>query len=190
MWFAIDVDAGYRLLATMDGEDGTDFDLKVYANNKAFLVAEGVLLSYPEVINVVASKSSTYYIKIYSFEGAGEFSISIQITETGGVNYGSNIGTTAIPVESGTYEGLLPGPSPWGTVFYRFDGRAGKKCTFTLTGPAGSIYDMVLYDAEGNELIWTTTLTSNYPVVMEYELGYEGRYYIAVSYTHLTLPTN
>ncbi|MHA1483533.1 MAG: clostripain-related cysteine peptidase, partial [Candidatus Heimdallarchaeaceae archaeon] len=184
MWFKVDVEAGYRLLVTMVGESGTDFDLKIYSDYQAFLVGEGVLLSYPEVINIVSLKTSTYYIKVYSFEGAGEFSISIQMTETGGVNYGSNIGSTAIPVETGSYHGLLPGPSPWGTVFYRFDGQANKKCTFTLTGPAGSIYDMTLYDEQGNELTWTTTLTSNYPVVMEYELDYDGRYYLEIeSYT-------
>lgn len=184
IWFKVDVQAGNRLLVIMNGAIGTDFDMKVFSDNQAFLVGEGVLLSYPEVINVVTSKTTVYYIKIYSFEGAGNFSISIQITETGGVNYGSNIGSEAIPVETGSYDGLLPGPSAWGTVFYRFDGKANKKCTFTLTGPAGSIYDMTLYDEQGNELTWTTTLTSNYPVVMEYELDYDGRYYLEIeSYT-------
>lgn len=182
MWFKIDLEKSYRLVASLEGEENTDFDMKLYYENAAFLVGEGVLLSYPEIINVITAKTGSYYIKVYNFSGTGSFTLSVQVSEAGGINYGSNIGNEAIPVQSGThtYTGTLPGPSPWGTIFYRFNGVGGKECTFTLTGPAGSIFDMTLYNSEGEEVAWTTTLTSSYPVVLSHELEDSGRYYLEI----------
>ncbi|MBD3189952.1 MAG: hypothetical protein GF308_04890 [Candidatus Heimdallarchaeota archaeon] len=182
MWFRLDLEKSYHLVASLEGEENTDFDMKLYYENAAFLVGEGVLLSYPEIINIITTKAGSYYLKVYNFSGTGSFTLSVQVSEAGGINYGSNIEDDAIPVQSGTstYTGTLPGPSPWGTIFYRFNGAGGKECTFTLTGPVGSIFDMTLYNSVGEEIAWTTTLTSGYPVVLSHELEESGRYYLEI----------
>jgi subtilisin family serine protease len=90
--YAIELNAGETIQATLSGEEGTDFDLYLFdpsttsVNGKAGIVAAS---EHPgtsnEELSYLVKKTGTYYLNVYAFAGSGSYKLRLQHGNTSGI---------------------------------------------------------------------------------------------------------
>lgn len=77
-FYRIYLEAGETLKINLIGENDTDFDIWIYGPSGSYQEgAQDVI--YPEVIEIKASSSGTYYIEVFPYRGKGTYSLSIDV---------------------------------------------------------------------------------------------------------------
>jgi hypothetical protein len=83
--FGIALSAGQTLTASVTGPPGSDLDLLLYPSGTATVnviggtVAEARGTSYPDSFTHTATQSGTYYLDVYSYAGAGLYTLTYSV---------------------------------------------------------------------------------------------------------------
>jgi subtilisin family serine protease len=82
--YAVQLDAGETIKATLTGETGTDFDLYLFDQYANTVNNSGDMLAYSENANssdesfeFTVRESGTYYIDVYAYAGSGGYTLNI-----------------------------------------------------------------------------------------------------------------
>lgn len=80
-FYALALAAGDRLVLTLNGQDGTDFDVYAY-DAKGSLLAYTDDSKYPEKLTIDVGASGMYYVEVSVFAGAGWYSLGYETCPT------------------------------------------------------------------------------------------------------------
>lgn len=106
--FALGLAAGKRLTVTLDGEQGTDFDLYLHSPDGSRVVAFDEDSTYPDRLQADISQAGTYYIEVRVFRGAGGYVLGWSVSDTPAFtacarDFGVDRYATAIAVSQATF---------------------------------------------------------------------------------------
>ena len=75
-FFKVWLNSGDLLLAELNGNPGTDFDLRIELYNYTILNSS-LTNSYPETASITATESRYYYIEIFASSGSGNYTLTL-----------------------------------------------------------------------------------------------------------------
>lgn len=185
--FRVTLVPGDRLMVSLTGDSGTDFDLYLFGPGVPTVdgtydpVAQSSGQSYPERIDHVATRAGTYYLNPYAYRGSGAYTLTWTILKS-----------------SGEFDDDIPGrplpPSPvTGTVsavgdpddVFSVDLSAGDELTLQLAGAPGTDFDLYIFGpgnttVDGSEPSLAHAVGQSYPERLTYVATTAGRYYVDV----------
>ena len=182
--YAIPLQAGQKLLATISGSAGTDFDLWLFAPaatnvNADYYVRIADKKYYPEtlVYSVVAGKGGTYYLDVCVYQGTGAYTLDWRVVAA---EPDDNVPGVALPPPPVT--GGLDEQTDVDDVYY-VDLRVGDVLTVTLDREVHS--DLFLFgpdsqDVQADEFLLGTVDLETRTKTLSYPVTQAGRYYLDV----------
>ncbi|MDO9537094.1 MAG: hypothetical protein Q7J68_02110, partial [Thermoplasmata archaeon] len=102
--YKIMLQPGEVLHATLSGAYGSDFDLYAYENMffwDEYIITGSASEASAEAMEFVAWEDEYYIIDVYSYEGSGEYTLSVDIVDTISLDDGDNSIANAYPIDSG-----------------------------------------------------------------------------------------
>ncbi|MHA1340036.1 MAG: clostripain-related cysteine peptidase [Promethearchaeota archaeon] len=163
------------------GSSPIDFDMDIYDENFN-LLASAMSVSSPDTITAFLQTEGTYYIVLYIFNSSanpqnkGNFTLTLSLSNSS-FKRGESI-KYSIYISKSPITGYLPGPSPFGSIFYRVYLRAHTKYTIFLKAEGDVDFDLFVYNSTGDEIAYTNEKGTDENVT--FTTGEEGSYFIEV----------
>jgi predicted secreted protein len=189
--FAVSLNAGERLVVSLTGADGTNFDTALYPPGTGSVltgvpVAESAWDQYPETFyfDCEVGEAGTYCLEVEAYAGSGGYTLewAVQASPSGPDD---DIPGVAMPSPSPA-AGFLNAYSDADDV-YAINLSAGQRLTLTLDGAPGLDADLYVFrpTASGiyDDIALTGSATDSYPeyAVLDVGVGRGGTYYVDVS---------
>ena len=172
IWYNVTLNGDFTFNLTADVS--TDFDMAIFNGTNGTLIASSQNTYYPEFIEI-DNINGPLFILISRYSGSGPFTLDITKLPP--------IGTDTRPKELSispanptiTETGTMPGPRPdGGFIYYTW---IYGNYSFSLTGEAGTDFDLYLYNSSGIAVMWSNG--TSYPETINV-LDYYSFYYIGV----------
>ncbi|MEX0569235.1 MAG: clostripain-related cysteine peptidase, partial [Candidatus Njordarchaeota archaeon] len=131
--FDFENDSPIDLTINLTYDPTVDFDIDIYDGDFR-LIASGFSTEPTEIVSAYCSVPGKYYIVIYPFNASksnGSFIMTITYSPAS-FKRGESF-RYAITIKGETTVGYLPGPSPFGSIFYKIKLSGGVEYTFHLT---------------------------------------------------------
>ncbi|MBA4371179.1 MAG: hypothetical protein C0418_06360, partial [Coriobacteriaceae bacterium] len=152
--FKIYLNAGEQLDVSMTADAGTDFDLYLFGPsatdvNTSPWETSSTAVTYPEQISYTAGAAGYYYVDVYLYPGSGSGSYSLTWSATDPGAPDDNIPGVALPA-SPVGDSLERGVD--NDDVFKINLTAGERVTFSLTGDAGTDFDLYLFDPTATDV--------------------------------------
>lgn len=183
--YAIPVADGQRLVVQLDGPDGADYDLRLFAPGTPTVIgatakfgSSGATADESLLYDVLAGEGGTWYVGVRAVRGAGAYTLRWRV----------------VPVPTGTWETLAeatPLSGTGGTVMGSLDRltdandvfavglEAGKRLSVTLDGEEGTDFDLYLHSTDGSQIV-AFDEDGVYPDRLQADVAVAGTYFIEV----------
>jgi len=190
--YSVDVGAGERLSISLNSPSG-EFDVYVYAPGLGLLTAATAIAHasegpYPRELtyDVPTDISGTYYVEVYAYDGAGDYTLDWSITPAS-ERARKDIPTavsTALPLD----RVLTIADKLQANELLSFYVAGARRLSVDLAGPAGADFDVYLYSPGTDSVIpgyvqpaaWSNGTTANESFVFDVPMGAAGVYYLEV----------
>ena len=183
-YYKVAVSSGQTVRVSMTPPSGSDFDLYIYDTNQSQVDSSNLGGSQTDTVEATASASGYFYIYVYHYSGSGTYSMTVTITGGGATqndmgssaDAGNSIGAaTTIPAGSGT--GYID--STDANDYYKVNITSGQTISVSMTPPAGSDFDLKLYDANQSQ-VDSSSLGGSQTDTVEDTASASGYFYIHV----------
>jgi len=157
VFYKITLAPGEVLRAKLSGAGGTDFDLYAYENVQLwdeYIITASANETSSEDMNFVAWEDNFYIIDVYSYQGSGDYTLSVDIVETINLDDGDNSLSEASFIASGdTITGDLNEYYDMDD-YYEITLNAGQILYASLEVPVqvNTDFDLFILDSSGNQL--------------------------------------
>ncbi|MFX0061296.1 MAG: M6 family metalloprotease domain-containing protein [Candidatus Hermodarchaeota archaeon] len=173
-FYAFDARPGLIIYFTLTADAMTDFDLYLLDSIGTKLLPKDFPPdSYPEELGALILSSGTFFLKIHAFSGSGQFTLNVD------VRAGENPEKAVIITQSTTVNDVLDATGD--SFYYSINNTQNyaQTVTVSLTGDAGTDFDLYLYDHTLNTPLSEST-THSYPETLTYTLAAGELYYIEI----------
>ncbi|MFX0065288.1 MAG: M6 family metalloprotease domain-containing protein [Candidatus Hermodarchaeota archaeon] len=173
-FYAFDARPGLIIYFTITANAMTDFDLYLLDSIGTELLPEDFPPdSYPEELGALILSSGTYFLKIHAYDGSGQFTLNVD------VRVGETPDKAVIITQSTTFDDVLDATGD--SFYYSINNTQNyaQTVTVSLTGDAGTDFDLYLYDHTLTTPLSQST-THSYPETLTYALAAGELYYIEV----------
>lgn len=181
--YSVYLQAGQTFTAALTGPAATDFDTRLYPPGTLSIasgtsVASATGVTYPDSLSYTPATSGTYYLRAYAYAGSGAYSITHNAAAVIDDDDIPGVTAPASPI-SGSVDKASDGSD-----VYAFALQAGQTLSASLTGPAGTDFDMGLFApgsasiSTGEQVAWATSTA--YPDRFTYAVSTSGTYYLRV----------
>lgn len=155
--YKITLAPGDVLKATLSGAGGTDFDLYAYENEQfwdEYIITGSASEASSEDMNFVAWEDNFYIIDVYSYQGTGDYSLTVDIIDTVSLDDGDNSLADAYSIASG--DPITAGLNEYYDQddYYKITMNAGQILYAYLEVPVqvNTDFDLYIFDSSGNQL--------------------------------------
>jgi putative cell wall-binding protein len=183
--YRITIGAGQRLVASLVGDAGTDFDIYLYDKDATGLgddlpiggSSNGGSSEY-FVFEVPSGQAGAYYVDVHCVSGTGAYTLEWEVSGVPAGAIDTKANATTMSFGNGTKSDSLDRLTD-GNDFDKWTLTAGLRFVATLTADAGTDFDMYLYGADGvTPLVWASD--SAYPEHIMWDVTATGTYYVEV----------
>lgn len=185
--YKINLTVGQVLYASINGPNGSIYDLFLFGINAKDVfwdstVAADFGASYPYKLRftVPGGAPGTYYLDAYCVSGSGSYTITYSIVTGGSDDVFPGIALATSPVT-----GSVNVDADYQDI-HTVTLKAGQELSASLTGAAGTDFDLRLFDPEANNTDADTpvakSIGTTYPEKLSYTvpIGKAGKYAVAV----------
>ncbi len=183
--YDITIGEGQRLVGSLVGDAGTDFDLYLYDKDATGLGDDlpiggssqsGSTESF--VFEAPVGGAGHYYVDVHCVTGVGDYTLTWAVTDVPGDAFMTPAGATVMTDADGSTTGALDRLTDV-NHFYKWTLAAGARFDVTLTADADADFDIYLYGPDGTTpLAWSNGTT--YPEHLVWDVTEAGTYYIEV----------
>jgi hypothetical protein len=183
-WYRVETSSTSNNTFSLVGPDGADYGMTIYNGDGNWVGGTYTPNSATETLTLYNQPPGTYFIQIYGdvvVESTPCYSITVASgtsCETALEPNDSQAQATTIAAGTTYTAGLYPA---WDNDWYRVETFSTANNTYSLVGPAGADYDMIIYDSDGNSVGWgsgTTTSSATETVTINNQPP--GTYFIIV----------
>ena len=186
--FAIYLNAGERLSASITGDAGTDFDLYLFGPGTATVfTSDGPLKaadggSYPDGFTYIARATGTFYLDAYAYGGSGSYSFSYEVVDAATEAANPDNDIPGVPAPASPIVESLDDYADCDDV-YQIYLTAGQTLCASITGDETTDFDVFLYGPNTSTIVdsseWLADgATDSYPDGFTYVAPTTGTYYI------------
>lgn len=153
--FSVYLERGDRLTASLQGAEGTDFDLYLFppgattVNYPSEWLDASATEVYPDVVSFTALTSGTYYLDAYAASGSGAYAISWSKTA---VTIAPDDDIPGVALPASPLSGSLHDTLDAHDVYY-VDLVAGRTFRATLIGGSSNDFDLMLYGPDATHVM-------------------------------------
>ncbi|MDP3630545.1 MAG: cell wall-binding repeat-containing protein [Actinomycetota bacterium] len=183
--YRITIGEGQRLVASLEGDAGTDFDLLLYGKDATGLgdtwpiggsSTAGSTESF--VFEAPTGQAGDYYIDVHCVSGTGEYTMEWAVSDVPAGAFETAGDAFSLPFNNGTRAGRLDRLTDTND-YYKWTLSAGQRFEATLTADAGTDFDIYLYGPGGGEPVaFSNDIGSSEYLI--YDISIAGSYYIEV----------
>jgi chitodextrinase len=181
--YRILLESGDVLTAVLSGDDGTDFDLYIYEIVEGS--ADGDMLAgnpgpnSTESATAMAWYDDYYIVRVYSYSGAGNYTLSVSISSRNNLDDGNNdFGSAealALPADVSGQLNLRYDPDD----YYEVEMVRGGTLDIYLDVPMNGDFNLYLYDQDEFQIRSSTEANSDEE--LRFAVTEDGTYYVLVT---------
>jgi len=182
-YYKVSVTSGQTISVSMTPPSGSDFDLKLYDTNQSQVASSSLGGSQTDSVTCTATSSGYYYICVNLWSGSGIYSMTVTVTggatqnDMGtGTDAGDSFGA-AVTISAGSGTGYIDSTDT--NDYYKVSVTSGQTISVSMTPPAGSDFDLKLYDTNQSQVA-SSTLGGSQTDSVTYISTYSGYLYIRV----------
>ncbi len=183
--YAIPVADGQRLIVQLDGPDGADYDLRLFAPGTptvigatARLGSSGATADESLLYDVLAGEGGTWYVDVRAARGAGGYTLRWRVVPVPPGTWETLASATPLSGAGGTVMGSLDRLTDANDVF-AVGLEAGKRLSVTLDGAEGTDFDLYLHSTDGSQIV-AFDEDGVYPDRLQADVAVAGTYFIEV----------
>lgn len=183
--YRITIGEGQRLVASLEGDVDTDFDLILYDKDAGGLddtwpiggsSSAGSTESF--VFEAPLGQAGDYYVNVHCVSGTGQYTLEWEVSDVPAGAFEAADDAVVMAFNNGTRAGTLDRLSD-ANDYYRWTLSSGQRFEATLTADAGTDFDIYLYGPDGGEPVAFSNGVS-YPESLVFDVAITGPYYIEV----------
>ncbi len=183
--YAIPVSDGQRLVVELDGPEGADYDVALFAPGTPTVIGSTARFgssgpSADEWLahDVLAGEGGTYYLQVRAARGSGAYTLRWQVGDVPPGTWETITSPSAFLGSSGFLAETLAELSDANDV-YGVDLDAGKRLVVTLNGADGTDFDIYLHSPDGSQIV-AFDEDATYPDRLLADITVTGRYFLEV----------
>lgn len=182
--FSVSIPAGQRLVLSLTGDAGSDFDMNLFAPDATtiFAPAEPIVYAstgeYPETLTYDSTSTATYFLDLEAWGGTGAYTLTWEIVTTPPADADDSLPGVALPASP--VAGTLSDASDTDDV-YSVDLTAGQTLNVQLTGDTDTEFFLYLLGPDAVSLESAPLAFSAdaaYPEKISYTATVDGTYYL------------
>lgn len=192
--YQITIGEGQRLVASLEGDAGTDFDVYLYDKvatglGDAFPISGSSSVGSTEafVFEVPAGKAGDYYLNVHCVSGkvdgsgksvSSDYTLRWDVYNVPAAAFETADDAVVMAFNNGTRAGSLNRLTDTND-YYKWTLSAGQRFEATLTADAGTDFDIYLYGPAGGDPVAFSNGIC-YPESLVFDVAVTGPYYIEV----------
>lgn len=177
-YYKVDLDAGDFLDVELSVPIDSDFDLYIYDENEEDVDCSNDVIG-DEHVGLTVEMAGTYYIDAWVYEGMGDYVLRVSFGGTSATDDDNGV-LEATTLEPGTTSDSVSEFSD-PLDYYQIYLQAGTVLSVVLDGPAGTDYDLWLWDDDINILWDYESTTPGTHEEIQFPVNTSMNYYVIVN---------
>jgi len=181
--YEIAANVGEKITVSLAGPATGDFEVVLFPPTASQVGTDSPVIgalggAYPREFTYLPKLDGSYYIDVYCADGFGDYSLTWDVVPAAADDEIPGVALPASPVPGTLAE--------YGDVddVFALDLAAGETVSFSLSGDAGTDFDLALFDSVASNVYLDTPIafaaTDAYPEVLNYTSATAATYYVAV----------